>query len=85
MLRLVAIAIASFLIGCLSQGLPRFDWRPAIWGHSSKEGGVIRSGVIIKCTDPAFDEMVSVHKSEPRKAVEACQTIINQCERWKQK
>lgn len=77
------LVVILLLIASCATGAPIFDWHPAIWATDSKLQVVVRSGIKTPTSDPAFDEMVCIHKSEPRKALEACQKVINACQTWK--
>lgn len=74
--------ISLTVISCGSA--PDFDWHPDIYVGDSQSQSVQGANENIRCADPKFDDLVCVHKDEPRKAVEAAQNVINKCEKWAQ-
>lgn len=84
---LIITLIASLIMSatkCASDpNAPEFKWNPKIYVGDSRSQSIVRKNQQIKCSDPEFDEMVAVHKSEIRKAKEAAFDVINQCESWK--
>lgn len=74
--------ISLCLAGC--GNAPAFNWNPEIFVGDSPSQSVQGANENIRCSDVRFDDLVCVHKDEPRKAVQAAQDIINKCEKWAQ-
>lgn len=87
---LILIVSAEFLMGaseCAGKA-PAFRWDPDIWAADSGTESVVRiddEGRFqqILAKEQAFDQLICMNKTEPRKAIEAYHEVINQCERWK--
>lgn len=76
---------ASFLLSATkcNPEAPKFQWSPEIWATDSREQVIIRKDIVIKTSDPLFDEYISMKADEIPKAKQAYFDVINQCEKWK--
>lgn len=86
---LILIAASTMGIKGCPDNAPAWKWNPEIWAGDSQTQSITRQKkgelVVIPTSDPSFDEMVCVHKSEPRKAKEAYFEVINKCKVWDSK
>lgn len=87
---LCLIPLASLLMAnsqCTGNA-PPFEWNPHIYAGDSQTQSIVskdQNGQLeqIKASDPKFDEMVCMHKSEIKNAKAAYFKVIDQCEKWK--
>lgn len=67
-----------------ASAVPIFKWDGPLFATDSRRQELKRGTTICKTNEPCFDALICTPIETPRKNVERCQAIINQCERWKE-
>lgn len=83
---LASISILLTSIACGSGPVPDFNWNPEIWAGDSRTASIVRKNgeviEVIPTNHSDFDEMICMHKSEPRKAVYNYNQNVRKCKAW---